>query len=204
MRTSLWTTDCWRRTRGITVGRRASQLGQIGPRDGLQDPQEQRDPESEPKMAEILCVYRQVAVLRERGQSAASAGEGMDGSLAIISYDETPGIQAIGTTALAPLPGRSPTVMRDHEYKRDGTLTLMAGIDLLSGHVHALVKAIAVVNSSSFSSSWTPHIRPIPQSRSSSTTIRHMFRARPPRGSRRSLRGALPSPSPRPMVPGSI
>ena len=30
--------------------------------------------------------------------------------------------------------------MRDHEYKRHGTVTLMAGIDLLTGHVHALVK----------------------------------------------------------------
>ena len=103
---------------------------------------EKRDPEFEPKMAEILCVYRQVAVLREPGQGAASAAEGTDGSQAIISYDEKPGIQAIGTTApdLPPLPGRSPTVMRDHEYKRHGTVTLMAGIDLLSGHVHALVK----------------------------------------------------------------
>jgi transposase len=103
---------------------------------------EQRDPEFEPKMAEILCVYRQIAVLRAHGQSAARAGEGMDGSLAIISYDEKPGIQAIATTApdLPPLPGRSPTVMRDHEYRRHGTVTLMAGIDLLSGHVHALVK----------------------------------------------------------------
>jgi transposase len=103
---------------------------------------EKRDPEFEPKMAEILCVYRQVAVLREQGQGVASAADGTDGSQAIISYDEKPGIQAIGTTApdLPPLPGRSPTVMRDHEYKRHGTVTLMAGIDLLSGHVHALVK----------------------------------------------------------------
>jgi transposase len=63
-------------------------------------------------------------------------------SLAIVSYDEKPGIQAIGTTApdRPPVPGTSPTVMRDHEYKRHGTLTLMAGIDLLTGHVHALVK----------------------------------------------------------------
>jgi len=30
--------------------------------------------------------------------------------------------------------------MRDHEYTRHGTLTMMAGIDLLTGHVHALVK----------------------------------------------------------------
>src|SRR5438128_361577 len=103
---------------------------------------EQRDPEFEPKMAEILCVYRQVAMLRaEGGKSRGQDGSGGE-SLALVSYDEKPGIQAIGTTApdRPPLPGTSPTVMRDHEYKRHGTLTLMAGIDLLTGHVHALVK----------------------------------------------------------------
>ena len=99
---------------------------------------EQRDPQFEPKMAEILCVYRQVAMLR----SEAAKGQDSGGGLVIVSYDEKPGIQAIGMTApdLPPLPGTSPTVMRDHEYKRHGTLTLMAGIDLLTGHVHALVK----------------------------------------------------------------
>jgi hypothetical protein len=77
--------------------------------------------------------------LRGPGQGAASAAEGTGGSQAIISDDEKPGIQAIGTTApdRPPLPGTSPTVMRDHEYKRHGTLTLIAGIDLLTGHVHA-------------------------------------------------------------------
>jgi transposase len=101
---------------------------------------EKRDPEFEPKMAEILCVYRQVAMLRE--QAAKGQDSDWGGSLAIVSYDEKPGIQAIGTTApdRPPLPGTSPTVMRDYEYKRHGTLTLMAGIDLLTGHVHALVK----------------------------------------------------------------
>jgi transposase len=105
---------------------------------------EQRDPEFEPKMAEILCVYRQVAMLRGPAESGESQSQdnGGGGSLAIVSYDEKPGIQAIGTTApdRPPLPGTSPTVMRDHEYKRHGTLTLMAGIDLLTGHIHALVK----------------------------------------------------------------
>src|SRR6516165_6219650 len=105
---------------------------------------EKRDPEFEPKMAEILCVYRQVAMLRgqaESGQSQDPDGDG-GGGLAIVSYDEKPGIQAIATTApdRPPLPGTSLTVMRDHEYKRHGTLTLMAGIDLFTGHVHALVK----------------------------------------------------------------
>ena len=63
-------------------------------------------------------------------------------AVAVISYDEKPGIQAIGTTApdLRPVPGTHPTISRDHEYKRHGTVTLMAGIDLLSGQVHALVK----------------------------------------------------------------
>ena len=101
---------------------------------------EQRDPEFDPKMAEILCVYRQVAMLRGRADNHQDQDN--SGSLAIVSYDEKPGIQAIATTApdRPPLPGTSPTVMRDHEYKRHGTLTLMAGIDLLTGHVHVLIK----------------------------------------------------------------
>src|SRR5258707_2730877 len=40
--------------------------------------------EFEPKMAEILCVYRQVAMLRAQGESGESQGRD---SRAIISYD---------------------------------------------------------------------------------------------------------------------
>src|SRR5437660_1582496 len=63
-------------------------------------------------------------------------------NVAIISYDEKPGIQAIGSTApdLAPQPGTHATFARDHEYKRHGTLSLLAGIDLLTGHVHACIE----------------------------------------------------------------
>jgi hypothetical protein len=52
-------------------------------------------------------------------------------------------VQAIGVTApdLPPVPGIRPTVARDHEYKRHGTVSLLAGIDLLTGKVHALVVA---------------------------------------------------------------
>jgi len=97
---------------------------------------ERRDPEFEPKMAEVLCVYREVEMRRAAG-GAANARE-----IAVVSYDEKPGIQAIGTTApnLPPVPGAHPTISRDHEYKRHGTVTLMAGIDLLTGQVHALVR----------------------------------------------------------------
>jgi transposase len=96
---------------------------------------ERRDPEFEPKMAEVLCVYREVEMRRAAGNTG-------DAAVAVVSYDEKPGIQAVATTAsdLPPVPGRHPTIGRDHEYKRHGTVTLMAGIDLLTGQVHALVK----------------------------------------------------------------
>ena len=99
---------------------------------------ERRDAEFEPKMAEVLCVYREVQVLKK----AAAKAEKSKKPVAIVSYDEKPGIQAIATTApdLPPVPGRHASFARDHEYKRHGTLSLLAGIDLLTGKVHALVR----------------------------------------------------------------
>jgi transposase len=95
---------------------------------------ERRDEDFETRMAEVLCVYREVAVLRQ-GEASAT-------NVAVISYDEKPGIQAIGNTApdLPPEPGTHSTFARDHEYKRHGTLSLLAGIDLLTGKVHASVE----------------------------------------------------------------
>ena len=60
-------------------------------------------------------------------------------AIATISYDEKPGARAIGTTALdlPPAPLRHDCVARDHEYVRHGTPSLLAGIDLLTGVVHA-------------------------------------------------------------------
>ena len=51
-------------------------------------------------------------------------------------------MQAIGTTALdlPPKPGEHACFGRDHEYVRRGTVSILAGIDLLTGKVHALVK----------------------------------------------------------------
>lgn len=100
---------------------------------------ERRDPEFEDKMAEVLCVYREVAILKKK---AAADSKKPGKAVAIVSYDEKPGIQAIATTApdLPPEPGVYASFARDHEYKRHGTLSLLAGIDLLTGKVHALVK----------------------------------------------------------------
>ena len=99
---------------------------------------EQRDPEFARKMADVLCVYRKVKLLKKDALAQKKPRE----AVAVVSYDEKPGIQAIATTApdLPPQPGLYPTFARDHEYKRDGTVTLLAGIDLLTGKVHALVK----------------------------------------------------------------
>jgi transposase len=99
---------------------------------------ERRDPEFDARMAEVLCVYREVQLVKQ----SALAQEGETPAVAIVSYDEKPGVQAIGTTApdLPPVPSRHECLARDHEYVRHGTLSLLAGIDLLSGVVHASVE----------------------------------------------------------------
>ena len=55
-----------------------------------------RDAEFEQKMAEVLCVYREVEVLKK---AAAKPKKNRGKPVAIVSYDEKPGIQAIATTA---------------------------------------------------------------------------------------------------------
>src|SRR5881397_4329162 len=64
---------------------------------------ERRDAEFEQKMAEVLCVYREVQVLKRTAARSKKPGK----PVAIVSYDEKPGIQAIATTApdLPPEPG---------------------------------------------------------------------------------------------------
>jgi transposase len=96
---------------------------------------ERRDPEFETKMVQVLHVYKEVEIWREKGTPPPDL-------VAVLSYDEKPGIQAIANTApdLPPVPGRHSSVGRDYEYVRHGTLSLLAGIDLLSGEVLGLVR----------------------------------------------------------------
>jgi transposase len=104
---------------------------------------QRRDPQFAEKMAEVLCVYREVALLKRAAEAPDGQRPDTEApAIAIISYDEKPGIQALATTApdLPPEPMRRPTVARDHEYVRLGTLSLLAGIDLLTGVVHASVE----------------------------------------------------------------
>jgi transposase len=82
-------------------------------------------------MHNVLVVYKQIELqFDEEGQVLPSNGAKIN----TVSYDEKPGIQALATTA----PDKMPTItngyrQRDHEYVRMGTLSLLAGIDLLTG-----------------------------------------------------------------------
>jgi hypothetical protein len=100
---------------------------------------ERRDPEFKDELAAVLYVYRQVKILKE---PAAASKKNPSDAVAIISYDEKPGIQAVATTMreLSPGPAVHATFARVHEYKRLGMVSVLAGIDLLSDQVHALVK----------------------------------------------------------------
>jgi len=100
---------------------------------------ERRDPEFELKMKEVLMVYQEVAV---QNQAAAATPAAVAPSVITVSIDEKPGVQALENTApdLPPVPEKHPTVGRDHEYKRHGTLSILASLDLQDGHVVARVE----------------------------------------------------------------
>src|SRR5450756_2415244 len=59
-----------------------------------------------------------------------------------VSVDEKPGVQALGLSApdLPPVPGVARTIGRDYEYVRHGTVSILAGIDLHSGHIFGNVE----------------------------------------------------------------
>lgn len=97
---------------------------------------ERRDAQFEEKMREVLMVYQEVSL-----QNAARASGEDAGSVVTVSVDEKPGVQAIANTApdLPPVPGKYSTWSRDHEYKRHGTLSILAAVDLHNGEVIAQV-----------------------------------------------------------------
>lgn len=98
---------------------------------------EKRDPDFDRKMHEVLMVYRDVSLYTE-----GAVHDGRPNPIYTVSVDEKPGVQAIGLTApdLPPVPGSAPTVSRDYEYIRHGTVSILAGIDLHTGHVFAHVE----------------------------------------------------------------
>ena len=72
---------------------------------------ERRDPEFKQKMAEVLCVYREVKLIKE---TAAAAKQEPSDAVAIVSYDEKTGLSEIlcaGPGFHQVLTKRSPNMM---------------------------------------------------------------------------------------------
>jgi transposase len=98
---------------------------------------ERRDTDFEPGMRKVLIVYQDVELQNAKRASGQTAS-----NIITVSVDEKPGVQAIGNTApdLPPVPGKHPKISRDHEYKRLGTCSILAALDLQDGHVTARVE----------------------------------------------------------------
>lgn len=99
---------------------------------------ENRDPDFDSKMHNVLLVYKQLEMqFDESGNLIASDTT----PIHVLSYDEKPGIQAIATASEDLMPDENhPTISRDYEYKRLGTLSLLAAIDLQTGEAIPLVR----------------------------------------------------------------
>lgn len=100
---------------------------------------ENRDPDFDSKMHNVLLVYKQLSMqFDENGQFIPWEEDKQ--VIHVLSYDEKPGIQSIATTSQDLLPDEHHgTISRDYEYKRLGTLSLLAGIDLQTGEAIPLV-----------------------------------------------------------------
>ena len=99
---------------------------------------ERRDPEFEAKMAVVLHVYKEVEMVN----AELLEGTLKEPPVVTISYDEKPGIQALATTTpdLPPAANQFASHLRDYEYKRLGTVSLLAGLDLHTGRVTEIVR----------------------------------------------------------------
>lgn len=99
---------------------------------------ERRDPDFDEKMHNVLLVYKQLEIQFDEDGNLLPFDE--DEVVHVISYDEKPGIQAIANVADdLPPTEENGTIKRDYEYKRLGTVSLLAGIDLQTGEAIPLV-----------------------------------------------------------------
>ncbi len=97
---------------------------------------ERRDPDFEQKMHEVLMVYQDVNLQNDNLSDGAGYPQ-----VITVSVDEKPGVQAIDTVApdLPPKSGCHKNVGRDYEYKRLGTVSILAALDLHTGEIIAQV-----------------------------------------------------------------
>lgn len=98
---------------------------------------ERRDPEFDEKMKDILMIYKEVQVTKN-----LKVEDNPESSKIItVSVDEKPGVQAIRNISpdILPNPMKNSRIMRDYEYERLGTVSILAALDLQDGHVIAQV-----------------------------------------------------------------
>jgi transposase len=93
---------------------------------------ERRDEDFDKKMDDVLMVYREVKLEIEGDKESG---------VVTVSFDEKPGIQAIANTAPDLPPSQvHGTIGRDYEYKRLGTVSLLCGLNLVTGNLTGLVR----------------------------------------------------------------
>lgn len=92
-----------------------------------------RDPEFDRKMEEVLLVYKEVSMNQDPHKNTPP--------IITVSVDEKPGVQALDNLAddILPNPDKNSRVLRDHQYKRLGTVSILAALDLHDGHIIAQV-----------------------------------------------------------------
>ena len=93
---------------------------------------EKRDPDFEEKMKKVLMVYSEVQIAIETEVESGAI---------TISYDEKPSIQALESTVDdQPMAAGHGFISRDSDYIRHGTVTLLAGMNLVTGEITPLVR----------------------------------------------------------------
>lgn len=92
-----------------------------------------RDPEFEKKMQDVLTVYKEASLYQ--------SDSGTSAPVVNVSVDEKPGVQALANLAedILPDPEKNSRLLRDHQYKRLGTVSILAALDLHDGHVFTQV-----------------------------------------------------------------
>lgn len=95
---------------------------------------EKRDPDFDQKMQEVLIVYQEVNLQNDGNKD-------LNPAVITVSVDEKPGVQAIQNIApdLPPQPNKYQGIARDYEYKRLGTVSILAALDLHDGNIIAQV-----------------------------------------------------------------
>ena len=89
---------------------------------------DEQDPDFETKQREVLYFYKKIENIIDNNEIDSTKES-------YLSYDEKPGIQAL-ENRYPDINGKK-QILRDFQYNRHGTLSLMAGIDLLTGKIQS-------------------------------------------------------------------